>query len=144
VFVQRIGDNSRESKINTFKVIAQRQQEVYEGKAKVPFLIFPEGSTSNGDYLISFKKGAFASLLPVQPLTSVSQSQMISINPLAAHFITACGHQFKTLRQKQYPVFAPNEYFWKNHMKQGEEKVDTYMRIVHQIMMDGGGFKDGS
>ena len=38
----------------------------------------------------------------------------------------------------------PNQYFWDNHQRKGEEKVDTYMRIIHKIMMEGGGFKDGS
>jgi hypothetical protein len=71
-----------------------------DGKTKVPFLIFAEGATTNGEYLMSFKKGAFASLLPIQPLTMVSDAQMISINPLAAHFLTMCKHPFKTLRQK--------------------------------------------
>jgi hypothetical protein len=71
-----------------------------DGKTKVPFLIFAEGSTSNGEYLMSFKKGAFASLLPVQPMTMVLDAQMISINPLAAHFITHCSAPFKTIRQK--------------------------------------------
>ena len=32
-----------------------------------PIAIFPEGCTTNGKYLIEFKKGAFDSLLPVQP-----------------------------------------------------------------------------
>ena len=59
-----------------------------DGKTKVPFLIFPEGATCNGEYLMAFKKGAFATLLPIQPLTSVSQGQVISIHPLAAHYIT--------------------------------------------------------
>ncbi|KAF0695492.1 Aste57867_13685 [Aphanomyces stellatus] len=33
-----------------------------------PLLIFPEGTTSNQDYLTKFKKGAFAAGLPVQPV----------------------------------------------------------------------------
>ena len=65
VFVQRVGDNSNESKSSTFKAIAQRQHEFMDGKTKVPFLIFPEGATCNGEYLMSFKKGAFATLLPI-------------------------------------------------------------------------------
>jgi len=30
-----------------------------------PIQIFPEGCTTNGEGIIKFKKGAFASLLPV-------------------------------------------------------------------------------
>ena len=47
---------------------------------------------------------------------------------------------------KVYPVFCPNEYFWKTHWepnKHKEAKVDTYMRVIHEIMMEGGGFKNG-
>lgn len=114
------------------------------GKSKVPFLIYPEGSTSNGKYLMSFRKGAFASLLPVQPITSVSLNQIISISPFTAHFIACCSSPLKVITQRYYPVFTPNDFFWKNHQKPGEEKVDTYMRTIHAIMMKGGGFKDGS
>jgi 1-acyl-sn-glycerol-3-phosphate acyltransferase len=35
------------------------------GKTKVPFIIYPEGGTTNGKYLMKFKIGAFQSLLPV-------------------------------------------------------------------------------
>ena len=37
-----------------------------EGKAG-PILIFPEGCSTNGKYMIQFKKGAFFSLKPVKP-----------------------------------------------------------------------------
>ena len=30
-------------------------------------MIFPEGATTNGTSIIQFKKGAFESLLPIQP-----------------------------------------------------------------------------
>jgi hypothetical protein len=45
---------------------------------------------------------------------------------------------------KFLPVFTPNDYFWKHHQRSGEEKVETYMRVVHSIMMKSGGFLDGS
>lgn len=120
VFVERVGDDAKASKVATFKAIEERQLEFMAGKAKVPFLIYPEGSTSNGEYLMSFKKGAFASLLPIQPMTSLSLTQMISINPVAANFIACCSHPFKTLTQKHYPVFTPNDFFWANHQRPGE------------------------
>ena len=31
-------------------------------------LVFPEGATTNGDYLIKFKKGPFSGLNSVQPV----------------------------------------------------------------------------
>ena len=33
-----------------------------------PICVFPEGGTSNGQYLLSFKRGAFASLKAVKPI----------------------------------------------------------------------------
>lgn len=115
-----------------------------EGKTKAPFMIYPEGSTCNGEWLMSFKKGAFFSLLPIQPITSYSNSQIIQIGPLTAHFLACCKHPFQTLEMKFYPVFEPNDYLWTHHQKAGEEKVDTYMRIIHKIMREGGNLKDGS
>ena len=71
VFVGRVGEGAQESKKAVFKAIMDRQKDYMAGKTKARFCIFPEGSTTNGEYLLSFKKGAFASLLPVQPVTTV-------------------------------------------------------------------------
>ena len=38
-----------------------------EDKNIPPLIIFPEGGTTNGKYIIKFKKGAFVSLLPIWP-----------------------------------------------------------------------------
>ena len=32
-----------------------------------PFVIFPEGTTSNGTHILKFKRGAFASMRTVKP-----------------------------------------------------------------------------
>ena len=71
VYIERVGEGSKDSKKTVFKAIQDRQHDYMAGKIKTKFCIFPEGSTTNGDYLISFKKGAFASLLPVQPMTAL-------------------------------------------------------------------------
>ena len=41
---------------------------------------------------------------------------------------------FSTLHMKVYPVFKPNEYFWKHHWSQesGEEKWAAYARVVRE------------
>jgi lysophosphatidylcholine acyltransferase/lyso-PAF acetyltransferase len=77
VYINRVGEGSRDSKIGIFKAINDRQQDFMAGKTTKKFFIFPEGSTTNGDYLISFKKGAFSSLLPVQPVTAKCHSHVI-------------------------------------------------------------------
>jgi hypothetical protein len=38
---------------------------------------------------------------------------------------------------------VPNEYFWENHQREDEKKVDTYMRVLRDIMMKNTGLKDG-
>ena len=44
-------------------------------------MIFPEGCTTNGKQLIKFKKGAFASLMPVKPFIHVGNA--LRGNPVA-------------------------------------------------------------
>jgi len=41
----------------------------------------------------------------------------------------------------EFPVFQPNEYFFKNHQKEGEEKWQTYARAIREIMTDGTGLE---
>jgi hypothetical protein len=49
---------------------------------------------------------------------------------------------FVTLRVTELPVFAPNEYFWTHHWKEGkEEKWEAFARAVREIMAEAGNFK---
>lgn len=59
VYVKRMGTGAKESKKAIFEAIQNRQQEFMAGKTKNPFMIYPEGSTSNGEYIMRFKRGAF-------------------------------------------------------------------------------------
>lgn len=63
LFTDRVDKNS---KARILGQLENRQKAAIEGTAR-PLVIFPEGCTTNGTGLIKFKKGAFASLLPVQP-----------------------------------------------------------------------------
>ena len=64
IFVDRGDTNSRR---NTLNEVVQRQKDFMEGKPVMPFMIFPEGTTTSGRYLLSFKKGAFVNILLVKP-----------------------------------------------------------------------------
>jgi len=62
LFLDRTG--TKEERLAMLELIRERQALIVEGKMP-PLLIYPEGCTTNGRFLITFKKGAFASLLPV-------------------------------------------------------------------------------
>lgn len=40
-------------------------------------------------------------------------------------------------------MIEPNDYLWKHHNIEDESKVDTYRRVVRDIMMEVSGKKDG-
>lgn len=63
IFVQR---ENAENRHQVMKDIKDRVHNINSGKLFPPVIIFPEGTTSNGSYLLSFKRGAFESLEPVK------------------------------------------------------------------------------
>ena len=86
-----------------------------------PLQVFPEGCTTNGKYLIQFKKGAFASLKPVKPLINITKSTKLNqtrgdvMNIWHWSFLVPFAGIFTQTELLEMPVFAPNEYFWKNY-----------------------------
>lgn len=46
--------------------IGERVNTDFKGKKFNKLCIFPEGTTSNGKYLLEFKKGAFVNLTPLK------------------------------------------------------------------------------
>lgn len=66
VFVDRQDKDSRQA---TIKAISDHGHGWVPGGR--PLLIFPEGTTTNGDSILDFKKGAFVSGKPVRPVLIV-------------------------------------------------------------------------
>ncbi|KAM3330324.1 hypothetical protein ACQJBY_026939 [Aegilops geniculata] len=66
IFVQR------ESKCSDSKgvsgAVTERLHEVSQDENSPMILLFPEGTTTNGDYLLPFKTGAFLARAPLQPV----------------------------------------------------------------------------
>ncbi|KAL3640817.1 hypothetical protein CASFOL_015785 [Castilleja foliolosa] len=62
----------RESKSSGFKgvsgVVNERIREAHQNKSAPKMMLFPEGTTTNGDYLLPFKTGAFLAKAPVLPV----------------------------------------------------------------------------
>ncbi|XP_042414314.1 lysophospholipid acyltransferase LPEAT1-like [Zingiber officinale] len=62
----------RESKSSNFKgvsgIVTERIQKAHKDSLCPMMLLFPEGTTTNGDYLLPFKSGAFLAKAPVVPV----------------------------------------------------------------------------
>lgn len=62
----------RESKSSDFKgvsgIVTERVKESHENNSAPMMMLFPEGTTTNGDFLLPFKTGAFLATAPVRPV----------------------------------------------------------------------------
>ena len=54
--------------------------------------------------------------------------------PFEQYFLVLSCNLFAYATYKEFPVFRPNEYFWKNHVKEGEEKADAYCRVMREFL----------
>lgn len=114
-------------------------------------MIFPEGATTNGDYLLKFKKGAFACLKPVKPYITKADPWWGKFGGTRGDafsffdwtFMMGCSWGIIWSEHIEMPVFAPNEYFWKNFAdgKDEKEKVAIFAEAVREAMAEVGGFK---
>lgn len=110
-------------------------------------MMCPEGATTNGRYLIGFKKGAFYSLRAVKPYVSkywtLTNVEPVHGNPMG--LISYLNVQFMTglmsVTYLEMPDFKPNDYFWANHWDGKEEKWVAYARAVRTLMAEVGGLE---
>ncbi|XP_019414979.1 PREDICTED: lysophospholipid acyltransferase LPEAT1-like isoform X2 [Lupinus angustifolius] len=62
----------RESKLSDSKgvsaVVTERIKEAHQNKSAPLMMLFPEGTTTNGDFLLPFKTGGFLARAPVVPV----------------------------------------------------------------------------
>mmetsp|Transcript_1429 Transcript_1429/g.928 ORF Transcript_1429/g.928 Transcript_1429/m.928 type:complete len:103 (-) Transcript_1429:40-348(-) len=63
--------------------------------------------------------------------------------PMFPFFVVMNCAGFHWLNVKEYPVFKPNEYFWKKHYDptSGKEKWEVFAETVRKIMQESFGFK---
>lgn len=78
-------------------------------KGDLPHItIFPEGATTNNDYLLPFKKGAFAGFRSIKPIVFKYHGRISCSNGLLglfAHFYLMQLAPYYTLQIKELPVF---------------------------------------
>ena len=111
--------SSKDSKKLIQDAIIERQKLGENDVNFDPLIIHCEGGTSNGKYLIKFKRGAFVSCLSVWPRVhkhhSYFQSSCTGVIDGLPHYLIGCALPFGCVTKIIMPVFRPNEFFWKNH-----------------------------
>ena len=109
------------------ETMIERQRMVEErGVNYPPFAVFAEGTTTNGRYLLPFKRGAFQGMRTVIPSFTIMQTGMVSplydtcdMFPLWGLMFSSLQPNFMTL--KIMPEFTPNTKMLEMHADKGED-----------------------
>ena len=137
VLVERENKDSRNS---ASEALLTRQQMFYKKETHSPILIYPEGTCTNGKYLIKFKKGAFQSLLPVKPLFSVVDDKGPGMNdtPMSTfdHFFFVFMFLYKINYYYELPVIECNDFMLKHFQTEEESDHDTFAKVSRQILAE--------
>ncbi|ORX52074.1 hypothetical protein BCR36DRAFT_411527 [Piromyces finnis] len=138
-FVNRESKESREDVLETLK---KRQQEFYNKKSFIRTLVFPEGTTTNGKYLASFKRGTFISLLPLKPLIVLPYDEFpCSTNRFYFFIRTICTFSIK-IPYAELPIIKPTPFLFEKYKMLGKEQWEIYANVVNKIYAEIGGFKE--
>ena len=126
VFVAR---DNRDDKNSVLHSIEERTKLIQEGKLYPQIIIFPEGTTTNGKYLISFKKGAFFTKSPVQVVCLKYKKRYFSVayDVLDTYVYLLVFLQLRNdLKVMIFDVYYPSE---------AESNWEVYAKNVKTLMM---------
>ncbi|XP_057973493.1 lysophospholipid acyltransferase LPEAT1 isoform X2 [Malania oleifera] len=128
----------RESKSSDFKgvsgVVTERVKEAHQNKFAPMMMLFPEGTTTNGNFLLPFKTGAFLSKVPVLPVILRYPYQRFSpawdsISGVRHVILLLC--QFVNYMEvRQLPVYHPSQ--------QEKDDPKLYANNVRRLMASEG------
>jgi len=135
-----------EERQDNIQQIIDRQKQVESDPRFPPICVYAEGTQSNGEYLLTFKKGAFAGLNTVQPVVMKYNWKGFSPTwegmPFICHGALMLMHLgYYTCEVHVLPDFKPNDHLFENHSDKGEEQWEVYAWAVRDVMAKFGGFK---
>mmetsp|Transcript_9780 Transcript_9780/g.41836 ORF Transcript_9780/g.41836 Transcript_9780/m.41836 type:complete len:300 (-) Transcript_9780:1139-2038(-) len=126
IFVDRL----KTERGNATALVKARQESLAKGERVLPLHLFPEGTTSNGEFMLPFKTGGFVSGNPVQPV--IIRYPYDNFSPAyesvyAVPFIISLLSQWQNhVEYELHPLYVPSE----------EEKADPalYSRNVRYVL----------
>ncbi|XP_043709452.1 lysophospholipid acyltransferase LPEAT1-like isoform X2 [Telopea speciosissima] len=128
----------RESKASNFKgvsgIVTERVKEANQNKFAPMIMLFPEGTTTNGDFLLPFKTGAFLSKSPVLPV--ILRYPYRRFSPAwdsisgVRHVILLLCQFVNHIEVTRLPVYCPSE--------QEKEDPKLYANNVRKLMANEG------
>lgn len=117
ILVGRDTKDPKEVRQAKLKEIEERQIAAEKG-LRSPLMMCPEGATTNGRYLLEFKRGAFYSLRAVKPYVA-KRWNLLNVDPvhgdvlgLLGYFVIFSLSGFTAVTYVEMPDFKPNDYFW--------------------------------
>ena len=144
IYISRTDAKSREATLNTIK---QRTIEIEdEGKTWSPFIVFPEGSTSNGTHILKFKRGAFDSMRTVQPCFLEISDRMVwpgwdVVGFYELFILYASSLCMYTCTSYIMPEFTPTQKMLEMHADKGSEDWEIFAECVREAMAKHGNYK---
>ena len=143
LFVKRENEADR---ARIFTELEKRQKDFYEGNILSPLCIFPEGTATNGKYILKFKKGAFYALLPIKPQIimlddDLNYSVGIGVNTAALNYFRSLCYFGCKMNLCVLPVIKPTEYMFKHYSNLGGEKWEIFAEVTRKIMCEISGLK---
>ena len=144
LFVKRENKENREK---IFELLEERQRDFYEGKIKTPLCLFPEGTTTNGRYILKFKRGAFYALLPIKPQIILlnkneNMSLAVGVGSVAFHYLRSLCYFRHYMYYVDLPVIKPTEFMWENYKHFGNEKWEIFAEVTRKIMCEISGLQE--
>merc|ERR1719203_2074272 len=135
VFVDRGSGDSKKATLDAIK-----EHCVQWKTGSRPLLIFPEGTTTNGEEIIDFKRGAFISGLPVRPTIMIYTGRY---DPATTNFHEAEGKELVEHSDQEWVAQFMGHFIHSMHVRvlppyiPSEEEAndpDLYAKRCHEYM----------
>jgi lysophosphatidylcholine acyltransferase/lyso-PAF acetyltransferase len=108
-------------------------------------MLFPEGTTTTGNHILKFKKGAFSALLPIKPvIITIDQTApfhiAVGVRNVVHNFLCSLSYLNHDMYVTDLPVIAPTNYMFEKYADLGKEKWEIYAEVVRRMYCEIGHF----